>query len=800
MPPTTLAAPGGRLLNHNDLTDMGGASSFGRTYFLLCQLHSLPVLTEVLRPTLHTSSQLHLDIDRIRRKGEWTPLLQTLHQNRDLVQISVFSNRRIYPVHTTAGNGKGRCSHEGSFKRLQSATHPKKCQSSTAESFTHTLAVSALPSINPMLVPLFSAIYGCLSANQLLTKLEIMGFSLSESSIALLAKGLARNKALQELSLARTDLGDSGLFQLCPAIRNLVHLRILNLSACNLTEKGAHVLAKLLKSLTIRRQAERWAGSLRLSAEDLERYLIQEEMGLLALDLQHNSLTDHSAHLAQNALKDNFEILILDMRNNCIDDKILYQIHDFLLRNDKARTSLTEQLRYSGLTHGQDHRAGSEFAVQDGPDLQWLDSQDPLKDTYHLLGPTLRQHMHTESSAIKRRVLLQNHRVVGNRNVRKERIPKANSLSPSVEIKRRDLNADQERSKKSTQTGKHLPSSLSAMIALESYLIQREPPVLDKATAPKLCIPSMSSGSIPSATRSRIKENPICNADDAAFVEPPKHISQDKTLSGIKQSHKGSGMCLPLKTDPAQDEISQIYGAINTIMDMDRSHSQIEVISGPKQQSFSFTSQRPITSPGVSSPVPHHTIDDPIDLASNGHCHLNQHPSGLHAMQGEHLMMASEDLTTKVSLNAPVGYPLPCISNPNKERATTDYCKSSQREHHVEITNLIKVDGVAQRETTLRSQSDLQNPIPGVTHSTTAQTIPSSTDHQIEMLVKMMESSICNFHAVLDHLDEQEDKRRQHRRTRKSQRAHQNQHVTTGVLQESIQNPDVMSVKLTDIV
>ncbi|KAH9266154.1 hypothetical protein BASA84_001198 [Batrachochytrium salamandrivorans] len=765
MPPTTLAAPGGRLLNHNDLTDMGGASSFGRTYFLLCQLHSLPVLTEVLRPTLHTSSQLHLDIDRIRRKGEWTPLLQTLHQNRDLVQISVFSNRRIYPVHTTAGNGKGRCSHEGSFKRLQSATHPKKCQSSTAESFTHTLAVSALPSINPMLVPLFSAIYGCLSANQLLTKLEIMGFSLSESSIALLAKGLARNKALQELSLARTDLGDSGLFQLCPAIRNLVHLRILNLSACNLTEKGAHVLAKLLKSLTIRRQAERWAGSLRLSAEDLERYLIQEEMGLLALDLQHNSLTDHSAHLAQNALKDNFEILILDMRNNCID-----------------------------------HRAGSEFAVQDGPDLQWLDSQDPLKDTYHLLGPTLRQHMHTESSAIKRRVLLQNHRVVGNRNVRKERIPKANSLSPSVEIKRRDLNADQERSKKSTQTGKHLPSSLSAMIALESYLIQREPPVLDKATAPKLCIPSMSSGSIPSATRSRIKENPICNADDAAFVEPPKHISQDKTLSGIKQSHKGSGMCLPLKTDPAQDEISQIYGAINTIMDMDRSHSQIEVISGPKQQSFSFTSQRPITSPGVSSPVPHHTIDDPIDLASNGHCHLNQHPSGLHAMQGEHLMMASEDLTTKVSLNAPVGYPLPCISNPNKERATTDYCKSSQREHHVEITNLIKVDGVAQRETTLRSQSDLQNPIPGVTHSTTAQTIPSSTDHQIEMLVKMMESSICNFHAVLDHLDEQEDKRRQHRRTRKSQRAHQNQHVTTGVLQESIQNPDVMSVKLTDIV
>ncbi|KAH9276176.1 hypothetical protein BASA83_001450 [Batrachochytrium salamandrivorans] len=770
MPPTTLAAPGGRLLNHNDLTDMGGASSFGRTYFLLCQLHSLPVLTEVLRPTLHTSSQLHLDIDRIRRKGEWTPLLQTLHQNRDLVQISVFSNRRIYPVHTTAGNGKGRCSHEGSFKRLQSATHPKKCQSSTAESFTHTLAVSALPSINPMLVPLFSAIYGCLSANQLLTKLEIMGFSLSESSIALLAKGLARNKALQELSLARTDLGDSGLFP------------------------------KLLKSLTIRRQAERWAGSLRLSAEDLERYLIQEEMGLLALDLQHNSLTDHSAHLAQNALKDNFEILILDMRNNCIDDKILYQIHDFLLRNDKARTSLTEQLRYSGLTHGQDHRAGSEFAVQDGPDLQWLDSQDPLKDTYHLLGPTLRQHMHTESSAIKRRVLLQNHRVVGNRNVRKERIPKANSLSPSVEIKRRDLNADQERSKKSTQTGKHLPSSLSAMIALESYLIQREPPVLDKATAPKLCIPSMSSGSIPSATRSRIKENPICNADDAAFVEPPKHISQDKTLSGIKQSHKGSGMCLPLKTDPAQDEISQIYGAINTIMDMDRSHSQIEVISGPKQQSFSFTSQRPITSPGVSSPVPHHTIDDPIDLASNGHCHLNQHPSGLHAMQGEHLMMASEDLTTKVSLNAPVGYPLPCISNPNKERATTDYCKSSQREHHVEITNLIKVDGVAQRETTLRSQSDLQNPIPGVTHSTTAQTIPSSTDHQIEMLVKMMESSICNFHAVLDHLDEQEDKRRQHRRTRKSQRAHQNQHVTTGVLQESIQNPDVMSVKLTDIV
>ena len=222
-------------------------------------------------------------------------------------------------------------------------------------------------------------------------------------------------------------MGDSGIFLLAPSIRTVMHLTVLNLSACNLTEKGAHILVGLLKSLAVRRQADKWAWSLRLTPMDQERIeseratsnssnisttaaprplkrlnlcknkigdygcetlldLVQEEVGLLALDLQMNGLTDKSGIIAKSVLKNNIEIVILDLRNNTIDGELLYSVHQQLAENDKRAKRMRDQ---------------TGRAKRD-PDLHWLDGTKPLKNTYHFMGSEIRQHLHTKSTLKKK--------------------------------------------------------------------------------------------------------------------------------------------------------------------------------------------------------------------------------------------------------------------------------------------------------------------------------------------------------------------------------------------------------------
>ena len=139
---------------------------------------------------------------------------------------------------------------------------------------------------------------------------------------------------------------------LAPSLRTIVHLRVLNLSGCDLTAKGAYITASFLKSLAVQRQADQWVWSLRESPLDaheahlepsrerprpLKRLimcnnrlkdegcdilldLFREQVGLVAMDLQYNQLTDKSGKAVQNILGMNTSVVVLDLRNNDIGD------------------------------------------------------------------------------------------------------------------------------------------------------------------------------------------------------------------------------------------------------------------------------------------------------------------------------------------------------------------------------------------------------------------------------------------------------------------------------------------------
>ncbi|KAI8924158.1 hypothetical protein BC831DRAFT_467086 [Entophlyctis helioformis] len=432
-----------RIINRRELLDSGGSTSFGRTYFSLCELHSLPVMTEVMTPALESKNHLYVDVDRVRRDEDWSPLLKALRQNRDLTQIYVFSNgnataeRRESEAAVAAAALAVRVAGAGSLV----AARPTKAPLAAANRFASMKPTGLAPgpsTIHRVLPHLMSALRECLAGNPFIVKLELAGFDIHETALALLAKGLYKNETIQELSLARTDLGDSGLFQLAPAIRTIMHLRMLNLGACNLTERGAHIIAALLKSLAVRRQADQWAWSLRLSELDLERLeanhlpaeaaprplkrlnlcrnqigdagcealldLVREEVGLLALDIQMNNLTNRSGLLAKTVLQQNVEMVILDMRNNCIDEDLLYSVHELLAKNDARRTraaavfaGIADSRQILGYEHTQ------EQPLERDADLLWLNTERPLKDTYHPIGPNIRQYLHTESSVRKRK-------------------------------------------------------------------------------------------------------------------------------------------------------------------------------------------------------------------------------------------------------------------------------------------------------------------------------------------------------------------------------------------------------------
>ena len=67
--------------------------------------------------------------------------------------------------------------------------------------------------------------------------------------------------------------------------------------------------------------------------------MLGDDIGLLALELQSNGITDNAIRACLGMLKENFEIQILDFRNNEISRQHLISVHEYLSLNEHLQTS-----------------------------------------------------------------------------------------------------------------------------------------------------------------------------------------------------------------------------------------------------------------------------------------------------------------------------------------------------------------------------------------------------------------------------------------------------------------------------
>ncbi|KAJ3392161.1 Centrosomal protein of 78 kDa [Entophlyctis sp. JEL0112] len=268
-----------------------------------------------------------------------------------------------------------------------------------------------------------SSIKDCLIRSSRITVLEIAGIYLNSKSLDILQRGLACNETLRELSLARSNIGDGGLFVLIPGIKAAKALCSINLAACQLSPKGAEFLNNLIKA--VQRQAAHWAATLRAHPLDplREGYPtfdihqammngptldipvgtpspirrlnlccnslgdsgisaimdgLTEEIGLLAVDLQFNDITDAGGRIVEQTVRANGELVIVDLRNNRLDPILLRIIKTLL------QVNMTRRLKASDLgetKEPQTHRAPNP--------IEWLSAQHPLESTFHSTSTTV---------------------------------------------------------------------------------------------------------------------------------------------------------------------------------------------------------------------------------------------------------------------------------------------------------------------------------------------------------------------------------------------------------------------------
>ncbi|EGF79227.1 hypothetical protein BATDEDRAFT_89893 [Batrachochytrium dendrobatidis JAM81] len=777
-----MTASKSRILNRNNLTDSGGSSSFGRTYFSLCHLHFLPVRTEVMRPALESNNQLYLDVDRIKRDREWTPLLQAIHQNRDLMQLSVFSN------------------HKTAIKNNDSKVHSVKINVSQGAHMAKTAHQNPIAqseaTVSRVLIPLISAVRECLTHNHHLTKLEIVGFHLRETAVTLLAKGLYNNKVLQELSLARTDLGDSGIYSLALSIRTIIHLKHLNLSACMLTEKGAHNIAALLKSLAVKRQAEKWAGSLRLSGEDSERVesgnnlplkapvslkrlnlchnrigdigcealldLVREEVGLLALDMQFNELTTKSAVLAHTVLEQNIEMTVFDIRNNLIEDKYLYSIHKLLFRNDQQRCEITKTGRKSALS--RESSVSNAMTIQPDPDLYWLDSKDPLKDTYYLIDASIRHHLHTESSITKRKILsnqkVSQTRVIGQKlpsvfhNLQKE-TPCLNSVKKTCTP---TTNKKKEMPKNSSQGIHHTLAEMNAMAALESYISHRISPQSNTPSHLK-SIAGVQSSIKPDSLKSCLKTPIECWV--STNPEPPSILTTESEPV-INTAKSTVSKVNPISSQPMRGlHPNDIARIASTIGDTDMEiHKEDIPVTYALDQVLVSNNNVDI----VNAVKPSHPLDQPLDVKIAIECKPTQASNTttnvLDSKKMDLLQTRLDQIDTDSSISKSTKYqnaskPFPFVTTGSAE-----------------FGELIQLSGTSCSQNPSQSLVSIQQQLHRVSQHLSDPTAYTS-NLQMNMLIKLVESSLESFHTMLDQIDEREKCKRQRRQEKK---AHSVQH------------------------
>ncbi|KAI8852208.1 hypothetical protein BC829DRAFT_430832 [Chytridium lagenaria] len=313
-----------------------------------CQQKQRPLLPHVVSTYLELCNKLHIDGDKLKRDEEWEPILKALKTNTDLGEIHIFSDAL------------------GSEAR-HAADKIRRGEEDTAFS----------RKINEAL---------CIP-------------------VQLLGKGLVSNGTIRKLSLSRCGIGDSGL----------VISRIWYSKSKSSPNSGPFGLCPhsgrcctsfgFAKSQAVQRQAALWETTLRAHPSDplREGYVtksvnaplaetptlhstfirvnlscncigddgctaimesLREEMGLLALDLQMNGITDAGGRFVEQMVKINGEVMIVDIRNNKIDRLLQNIIFEKLDRNTERALELNN-INAKRITNAQ-------------TDLFWLDPEYPL--------------------------------------------------------------------------------------------------------------------------------------------------------------------------------------------------------------------------------------------------------------------------------------------------------------------------------------------------------------------------------------------------------------------------------------
>ncbi|XP_069430187.1 centrosomal protein of 78 kDa isoform X2 [Ovis canadensis] len=307
------------------------AADFFSHYEYLCALQDsvpLPAVRACLREGV-----LDFNADRLR-VADWTPLLSTLKNDKDLPLICIKSFFQPWLGETASDRNK--------------------------------VYRSRVPAIRnkDVTFQLCKALKCCLSASGALRNLELNGLVLRERDLTMLTKGLNKSATLVHLSLANCPIGDGGLEIVCQGIKNSVTLKTINFTGCNLTWQGADHMAKILKYQTIRRHEETWAESLRYRRPDLDCMAglrritlncntligdlgasgfaesLSEDLWLRALDLQQCGLTNEGANALLKALETNRTLVVLDIRKNpLVDHSVMKAIIKKVLQNGRSAKS-----------------------------------------------------------------------------------------------------------------------------------------------------------------------------------------------------------------------------------------------------------------------------------------------------------------------------------------------------------------------------------------------------------------------------------------------------------------------------
>ncbi|KAJ3264222.1 Centrosomal protein of 78 kDa [Chytriomyces hyalinus] len=576
------------------ILDGGGSTPYGQAYFQACQNRQSPVLAQVISPALELLHHLHIDIDGIKREEDWEPIMKALRINGDLKEIRLRSNMGpgmqgaldAIPAHGSAGSSDG-----GDDSASMNTNKNVKLNFATKRGLPEALRKkdkvtrgSAQIRMGRVALKLSGAIKDCLVRSLRISVLEIAGVYLPQNALDVLQRGLAGNGTLKELSLARSNIGDDGLFTLIPGIKAAKSLCSISLAACQITTKGAEFLSDLIKSQAVQRQAAKWVSTLRAHPMDpmREGYATQdiyaasiagptldiplgtptpirrlnlccnrlgdngldilleglvEEIGMLAIDLQYNEITDAGGRIAEQLVRINGELVILDLRNNRIDP-ILLRVITSLLQVNMNRRIKASHIPSNGKT-------------QSPQVVEWLSDTHPLESTYHSTSTTPTSSVPYEAvrTAIRNANVLSHLRRHTSSSINKQTFASTKDAEAEMRRKRRKWEEVEAAAKMRIPKG-NLPKPKPAKTKAQAKAKSKVGSLADKAYA---------ATKIPSAAWIEPSETKLSNIPpfDGRVDELDMELEEiSGRLGALFKSHKNTDRARARKWDDPKEKVN----------------------------------------------------------------------------------------------------------------------------------------------------------------------------------------------------------------------------------------------------